>query len=184
MIFADAASKDHADEVGGKHRFTVSPTSKPAQREQQQQQILGFEFRRAATIQTKKLRGYPRQENQYSDAHPNKDQSFYCERRKNQAQHQHRPEISDKTSSKNDLAVVGGVEAKFKHHRVHDRDGCRGHSDARKPTGHWVPTKQISSSNCTSEEWDKEANHTNRTCFLPTFTENGGIEFGAGEKRK
>ena len=66
VIFADAARKDHPNQVGGKHRLTVCPTSKPAQPEQKQQQIFCFEFRRTASVQTEKLRGNPRQENQGS----------------------------------------------------------------------------------------------------------------------
>jgi hypothetical protein len=44
MIFAYASRQDHANQISRKNRFTVGPTRKSAQPEQQEQQIFRFEF--------------------------------------------------------------------------------------------------------------------------------------------
>jgi hypothetical protein len=110
------------------------------------------------------------------------DQRLERERREDEPEGKDRPQIGDEASSEHGLAIVGRVEPKLQHHRIHHghRGGREGHTG--EPARGDVPIQHRVGDDGAADEGREEAHEPHRGGFFPPHAQHRRVELRTAEK--
>lgn len=184
VIFADGAGQHHADEIRGEHGLAVRPGCEGPHAEQQEQEVLGLQLRRAIAVTAEETGGEPGEHREGDHAGEDEDERPPGEGREDEAERQHRAEVVHEAGGEHDLAEVRAVEPELQHDGIHDRDRCGGQGDPDQPGRGRAEVEHEIRDGRTAEERREEACQPDEGRLLPAPPKHGWIQLGAGEERE
>ena len=184
MVLADRARQHHADDIGWKHRLAVRPSGERSQSEQTKEQVFRLEFRGPIAVAAEEAPGEPRQQRESANAGRDENRRLHRERREDEAERDHRPEVGDETGGEHGFPVFGRVEAELQHDGVNHGDRGGRHRDTGEPARHHLPAEHVMRARRAAEKRKKEAREPDRRRLLPLEAEHHGIELRAGQERE
>jgi hypothetical protein len=182
MVLADGAGKHHADQVGRQHRLGARPYRQPAHAEQEEEDELRLQLRRAVAEPAEEPWRQPGKQGEDRRRHHHEDQRAQGERREDERQRQDRPDVVDEACGQDGLAVSGAVQAQLEHHRVDHGHRGGGQGDSGEPAAAHGPAQQVVGGGGAAEEGSEEAHQADDHRLLPFRPEGGGVELGAGQE--
>ena len=184
MVFPHGSGQQHPNHVRGQYRLAAGPQRDTAHPKEREQDELRLELRDSPSVASEERPRDEWQHDEGGDGRGHEDQRPHCERREDEAEHEHGAKVVHEAGGEDRLAVLRDIEAELEHHRIDhgDRSGRQRHPG--EPTRADVPPKDVPGRRGRAQERSHESSETDDERFLPLQSKHIGIQLGAGEERQ